>query len=428
LDPVRSQPFRDHWAFSCETNRLGRQVFLGAPFFRKVWKRQKWWGGSNAVRQIVNLIGGTLVAAVVGYGVVLELWGTLWLFMRGTHSLFGWSALAAPELNPLGWPPLARGVGWLYGIFAAIFAVGWAVTRRPRSGNPYFQYQLDEASRRPSGKRVFPLKLLVVTAEMLDEVILGFAAESLVTGELRTRLGNVASLQAWRPRRAIGEAGDFNGWFTFFVRVVVGFFSAALTWLLIQSGYAALKSWQLLSSVSSGMNPREFVGSMVAVDHVYEDDPKHPLFDQHVWFVTEQLLENPVSPKDRKARYKFLWDKDELQQRLSQSILWKRVVEQKEHIDRRNRQFGLEGEEREDRLKRACVMLEERLWEMIGLVGVSHSSYYNDRRITCAIAKFIATGAVSDGARPASEATASPAPRLTSPSVLSHKFAIVDSQ
>jgi hypothetical protein len=417
LDAQQRKRFKDIWITSRESNRLGKQVFLGAPFFSKLWPEAKWWQLPHVLRQGINYLAILLAAIAVSYLTVLLFWGLLWLALSPLTWLSGSGAFYSPTFNPLKWHLVVQ---ILAGIYLLIFAIGFSedvLRPKRRSVNPYFDYREPHDKTLSSEEYVVPLKTLVVTGELLDEVILGFSAEPLVNGELRPQLKKLVSGKSIfeRPRFTIGQAPDPSDWVALSLRTVVGtvvslVLALARPFSWIWEHYISFKIWQLLSSAAFGLGPREFVGSLVAVDHELRE-PSY--FDQHVWVVTEQLFEHPIAreidSEARKARYKFLWNDEELERRVSSSWLWRQRDRWKKEIDARYAKFPeLRTVTFDSQLKRTCLVLEERFKEMVGLVELSHSSYYSNSGIITAIAEFITSGTAPPNAKRAGEVPSAP--------------------
>jgi hypothetical protein len=181
--------FRKAWVGSRGTNRIGALVFLGAPFFRKVWKLTTWWSPANVVRIIVDAIVSVFLGVSFAYVVETVLFSVLWLLLSPFTFIFGYGSFYHPGVNPFEWPPLLQVV---VGGFAFLFTWGFfleCLKRTHRAINLYFDEE--RLGRSPIDGDNVPFDTLVIHAEMLDEVVLGFSAEPLVYGALRPQIHTV---------------------------------------------------------------------------------------------------------------------------------------------------------------------------------------------------------------------------------------------
>jgi hypothetical protein len=172
--------FRKAWIGSRGTNRIGALVFLGAPFFRKVWKLTNWWSPANIIRIIVDAI----VSVFLGVFIAYAFFSVLWLLLSPFTFIFGYGSLYNP--NPLEWPLWLQVV---VGVFAFWLTVAFFLEFLKaihRAINLYFDEE--RLGRSPIDGDNVPFDTLVIHAEMLDEVVLGFSAEPLVYGALRPQM------------------------------------------------------------------------------------------------------------------------------------------------------------------------------------------------------------------------------------------------
>jgi hypothetical protein len=95
----------------------------------------------------------------------------------------------------------------------------------------------------------------------------------------------------------------------------------------------------------------------------------------------------------RHARYSFLWENSDFQERRNLSWIWRSIEPHRKEIEKhysrfpQNKPIGSE-----DQLTRACIMLEERFSEAIGAVGLMHTAYHSNRVVVAAVARFISSG------------------------------------
>jgi hypothetical protein len=244
---------------------------------------------------------------------------------------------------------------------------------------------------------------------MLDEVVLGLSAEPLVYGALRPQMHAVLygrALFNW-PRFPSGYEAHPWDWISAYLGSILWALVALIlmpfrpiAW--IWERYMAKKLIQLISSPAFGLQADEFVGAAILAR------PQLALpwfFKEYDWDVTELLICSPSvernTSEDRRARYAFLWNEAELNGRLSGSWLWKQRELWKNEIRSYYSPFQAHGLGAfDDQQKKACLILEERLRELVGVVKLIHSSYYTNPEIIPAIARFIATREPPESSRP----------------------------
>ena len=158
--------------------------------------------------------------------------------------------------------------------------------------------------------------------------------------------------------------------------------------------YLTSKLLQIMSSPAFGLEAHEFVNSLVIV----ENQIRRPdIFAEYVWPVTARLMKGPEKrqggAQGRVARYAFLWDDRELEARKKASWLWRQRTKWIEDVYSRYARFPeVRLDNLEERLARACLVLEEQFKEIAGIVELGHSAYYSNPEIIEATAEFIAYG------------------------------------
>jgi hypothetical protein len=117
------------WVGSRCTNRIGALVFLGAPFYRKVWKRTYWWSPGNMIRAIVDAAVSFPAAIIIAYVMAMICWGISWVLLLPVASVLGYGRFYDPLVNPVGWPTwLLIPVG-IIGFFLGLFFFGYLATK-----------------------------------------------------------------------------------------------------------------------------------------------------------------------------------------------------------------------------------------------------------------------------------------------------------
>jgi hypothetical protein len=397
LDDEARKRFVDAWVTSRDSNRLGKLVFLGAPIFNKIWPGQRWYDVRFVLRQIINIPVWCLLGVLGVYLGTLFAWGVAWLIISPAFRLLGYGAFFTPELNPLEWNVAVQIVSGIYAAVTCIAILAEFVTLKRRPLNPYFDYRHVHQSA-----GTLPIETLVVTAELLDEVFLGFSIEPLVYGALRPKLREALKRRSLFEGSffPIGQTPDPHDVFMVGLRIVLTVVARVVLLPLrpfskLWERYLTFKLWQLLSSVAFGLSPQEFVRAMVTADtQIQQPD----FFNEHVWSVTKMLVcEGPMrehKTEQREALYAFLWDDQGLQTRKAESWLWEQRGLWAKELSARYKRFDLanQSEDLEKRLARACLMLEQRIKEMVGIVALTHSSYYTNKQVIEGIADFIASG------------------------------------
>jgi hypothetical protein len=137
----------------------------------------------------------------------------------------------------------------------------------------------------------------------------------------------------------------------------------------------------------------EFAGAAILAQHQLG---MPEFFKEHDWDVTELLIKSCPAERntteDRRARYAFLWNNAEFEARLHRSWLWRQRSSWKDEIKSHYARFQVDDSSAfEERQAKTCLILEERLKELVGAVELFHGSYYTNHQIIAAIAKFIAT-------------------------------------
>jgi hypothetical protein len=398
------------WVDSSKRVRLGKLVFLGPPFLTKLWAKR-----SALLNFLISAIDFVLAASIAGtvvYALSMVVWSFIWLIVLPFAKFFDFELLRSPTLNVFDWN------GWLLTISCTIAAIAGLVsgliagnTSERLNANFYF----DERSlalryflgrrKRQKGSRVFPLSCLTITAEWLDEVILGFSSEPIVYGALLPQLQNMMkpNFSMRLPPIPIGHKPGMAENLNRRIYVVRRLLSSSFKWIAAP-GY---RFWQrrmtrnlvrLISSAAFGIPLYEARNAIIRVSNAVR---LPHIFHERIWDVTKHLTGGASyfeSEQERDARYSFLWNGLELDIRKKNSILWRQIKNYRPHIEAHYEAYGVEANSF-DTLAKACVVVEERTKEAIGAVGLTHLAYHSDLSICRAVADFIATDAVPHQAR-----------------------------
>ncbi len=397
------------WLNSNRRVRLGKLVFLGPPFLKKLWITR------GAFLRFIIWAGDFFLGAAIGVSAVyllsLFFWSVLWLVVLLSSKIFGFAPLMPPTLNLLDWNAWLLGIS---GLFAASVGIaGGAVaasTSQRLNANFYFdernlplRYDKSKSANRSSrkgerGQSVFPLASLTVTAEWLDEVMLGFSSEPIVYGALLPQLQNIVrpNFSLRLPPVPIGHEPGMTENLGRRLYVARRLLSASFKW----AAAPVYRYWQrkmtvgllrLISSTAFGIPLYEVRNSIVRVSNTI--GLPH-IFNENVWDVTKHLAGGSSyfeSEQERDERYSFLWNSTELEQRKRTSLLWTRISRYQSDIEAHYRAYAAKLEGLES-LAKACVVVEERTKEAIGAVGLTHLAYHSDLSICRAVADFIAVG------------------------------------
>lgn len=405
------------WLTDPGVNRLGRVVFLGTPFYWKLWHRRG--RAARWLRRLLDVSLNVLVLSAFLYLFVFFLHFVMY-FVSALDQELGRDPRGPIPLNPLAW------TWWGWTIFLGIVlpVAWWAKPRFPRDGNVYFDEEwlskvdLTKASGAPRAA----VDGLVIEAGPLDEALLALSSEPLVYGALvprvRDLLGARYGLSPAAP--AVGVHHDIDDplrlRYTFkrallLVRRTAAALCAPVLWPArkLLEGYLTATLTTLVSATGCGLRPIEFKGARVVVRTT---PGVSRLIREHTWCVAQALLSERPAAADPSApganasseaaaaveRYAFLWDPDLLVEKSRQSRIWHHLASSLSHMRRR---YGSEDAGAGDGtwvrhvadLQLVSLTLEERLRELAGLVELAHSQYYSNHLVIDAIAQFIATGA-----------------------------------
>jgi hypothetical protein len=384
----RAERFVARWKGNSEWTRLGRIVFMGTPFLRKTWRLRP---------RVAYKVAAALPFAFLG---TLYFPGILIIPVLVVYLLITW-----PGWNPLEWSSVVQLllVFWLVG-----GVVGWLprTTMGTRSDtNVYFKNYAPYAGMHNQecvGHSVDPpLRALTVHAGPLDEALLALSSEPIVYGSLLPVIEHRVFAGPQRLHDVVGTTSSPVEWtrsslqiaqfgIRKFVHVATERPLRPIRRLVMRRMTDMLCN--IVSSRAFGLYPEEFEHARIQASWS-ANVPE--AMDETSWDVSRHLSEAPPIDTSARAarevseRYKFLWDRNELEKKAEASAMWKQVSVRMQSIGKRY------PEETLDRLSstlmRTCIMLEEKQREIGGSVSLTHSTYYTSEDVIRGVARFITT-------------------------------------
>jgi hypothetical protein len=242
-----------------------------------------------------------------------------------------------PVLNPLEWTLLEK--VQRAGTFLVLTGLIYVFFIDRKNVNLYFNF--DTSDVKPGASVALPYRSLVITANLLDEALLGLSAEPVVFGALAPQIRRLFDLpQVRMERRAIGASIAPSDW----VRRVFGMATQALLY-----------------------------GVAVVATPIRR------------WYARSE---------EAMQRYAFLRDPVLRDEKVKASWLWGQVEPSLAEIESRHEGFPqIDKSLARETLVNTCLTMEERMREWIGAAGFNHSAYYTSDKIIDTIATFIADGA-----------------------------------
>jgi len=404
-DPEATE-YRRYYCASPTTNRLGRIVFLGTPFFQKRWRSR------NPLEWLLDLVfnsaGLVLYWGIVGYVITVVLLAVPWLVLEGG---FPW--------NPMAWP---LAVQLLYATYVAWNTyVGYQGDVR-RNGNVYWnrqpieRYSLHEPVFLASIKKQCDGRLpaLTVTAPHLDEALLGLVSEPLLLGRLRPELRRFLAPD-WIRGREWSDASGLRSTRMTALRKVLSFGFQRLKTFVLAAVYFAIKlPWRVaydfvlqrfilkavfgaISSTASGLPNTEYEGAIIEPS---ERANVPELLNETVLDVTGVFLSDPPAPErllkpnaQSNGEYAFLADDVILDRELAHDTHWQTISQQLDTLARFYQRADITAFSGE--LARRWLAIRVRATSILENITLNHGRYYADDRVVKAIAEFIANGKVS---------------------------------
>lgn len=383
--------------------RLGKLVFLGAPFYRRIWLRKVAW-----IESFFNLTAIALSLAVV-FGFILY---ALIALVGIAMALVGEQPVLA-AFDPRLWSQAAR-AGWAIALIAVeasvFFIIRDSLWSERVDSNVYFNELL-----RPQGE---PLPALVVHSGRLDEALLALSSKPLLDIGLRPVADSVVDnlmgrsiMPAEFVQPPAGDSAQLTHGGRSLRRSLVFLLKAlsnrAFAWVLDPvNRYLKRRLRTTVLSVMEmaalGLPPNEVRDCRIEVTEV----PGLPsLLEVEELYVAPRLVWRSDSKRDsgrradpdaaddrhprpvRRRSFEFLWDDDKLEKRLEESQAWPRVREELKRLLDDYEPRVPESFERT--LKQSTITLEERRDELMGAVPLDHAAYYEHPDIIDTIAAFL---------------------------------------
>jgi hypothetical protein len=244
--PCASVPksFARTWVNSRVSNRLGRVVFLGTPFFRKRWVFLKKGRRAPRLNYVLHNLYILPVAAVgplvIVYIIMICMLSVVYLLRLAGYALGLATWPPGPHWDPTGWPAWLSGasvfVSLLFGVNVLLdYYLYYNInmyfdTRRLLKKlwleKAYTGQWIDTASvfkfdkyknifefTPPGEFRLRKVPALVVTAPYLDEALLGLSSEPMVYANLVPRIEELLYLpRELRALRAFRDASPEQRW------------------------------------------------------------------------------------------------------------------------------------------------------------------------------------------------------------------------
>jgi hypothetical protein len=374
------------WVAGGGTNRIGKVVFLGTPFFSKRWDSSTHW-----LRSFIDVPVYGLAAGGLMYLAGELVWATLWV-------LFGWTLgwFSAPALNPLTWR------GWILGGIATVslaMSFWLALWSRGRDSDHYFNeralFKLDpDRLAHHEFPRAVPIRALVVNAGFADEVLMALSAEQIIYGVMVPQVRKFLSPPLFDTGRASGDLFRPSQFLSHFLSASALRLSRRLLSPILVRGVL-----RTIQSLGFGLPAPEFQGaSIVATSSMY--DPAWIKVSE--WNVADLISSEstkiPSSHLDatssgRPNDVSYLVDSVVRAERIRVSKLWPMVEAHLADIEARYRLLpNWSGEKFREETKSVVLALEEQARELLNTVRLRHSQYYTNDVVIDAIADFIAFG------------------------------------
>lgn len=238
------------------------------------------------------------------YFLALAFWALIWASTSLLSLVLHFDPLSPPSLNPLHWNSwLLTPTAILAGLAAINAAESAAQESRRVNANLYFSWR-PSPSVRPdpyvvsdgvrTAPQVLPLTCLTVTAELLDEVLLGFSSEPIVFGVLAPKLSDL-----FRPKFLLRLPPVPLGYEPRIMERVGSRFSVFRQFIFSAVLWAAaplLRLWRkrmtnnllrLISAAAFGIPLHETTDAVIVASSKI-DEPS--IFQEHLWDVPRTRL------------------------------------------------------------------------------------------------------------------------------------------
>lgn len=358
-------------------HRIVNIVTLGTPFYFKEWRISKLSQGVDLITRSINLIIESLNFIILIY---IEL-----LIVGGLFSLL-------PFIPWIGFNPLK----WHWAILllfplslTLFFFLSHKDSKTKQASryntNIYFNTSKIKSFVNALDNRTL-CRTLNVHANYLDEAYLGLSAFPILDPVVDETLRKLGKPRIWNFQRESAPTGvdetSSNENIKLLIRNIINFilsvmlFCAYCTGLLyiyskIRQIYLNRSVGKIAKTLALGLPKGELDDSSIEVRNLLDLQPFCTYHFDSSKYMTDLLINKD---KDTK-RYSFLWDDDELNKRISTSILAKYI--------------GAQLTEDKDQQKH-ILTLEERGKEFFGVTGFRHSMYYENEKVMDVISKFLA--------------------------------------
>jgi len=369
---------------------IGRLVFLGTPFFHKRWKVNQTMTADVIERS------GRVFRVAVGLTIYVYILSLLFALLASPF------VVEIRTWNPATWPWWVIAVGVLISSSVLPHLVRSTREKVYYDTNVYFDQGI--AVLRRIGMAVTAngrIPSLVVSAGLLDEALLGLSAEPLVQGAFRPQLRRLLGLPhqaksgkagpakiepSAPPKRGVDRSIDTGNLIRFLTR---GAFNLvfylprqvlSLLWRWAVAPVVERMTVKIVHNVSrmftTGFGVGELRGASIQVTSRPNLDD---ILEEHFWDLTKHSL--AVAPfknifREQK-RFAFLLPEGKIPGSDDRShALYRSLKEQgvKDH-----------------RLLETALVIDERVHEAVGAVGLVHSTYYDDETVTFKVAHFLRT-------------------------------------
>jgi hypothetical protein len=385
----------DIWATHPDVLSIGRVVFFGTPFLHKKWtfNHNRLWNVAERFSRVTQVIAGSIA------------------YIYLVSVIVATPAVGMNAWNIYTWP------WWI--VFVSAFMAMVVIPDVPRaiSARRYFDTNVYFDLASSTLRRITAamsrdnrrIPSLVVSADLLDEAILGMSVQPVIEGAFKPRLQRILGMIP-EPRSEDGQAGDGNllqrgvdhdvdrgAIFILLVRAAFFFPKFLLTKMVLWPAWkyiaAPVVDWSTRNTVRRVADAAAFglpsgalryahvaAGTRIALDEVFDEGD--------VWDVTaESLRLQPFRNVERELnRFAFLLPGSQLPPPDTKDhFLYLSLSEQRA----RSRQSSPRDEER---MLKTALVIDERLREATGAIDLVHSSYYGSRTVIEGTAAFLVSG------------------------------------
>ena len=377
-------------SLSPEDHHIGRIVFLGTPFYRRYWTRE---------RTVPDMVLGTLISGTI-FGLVFGGLFALPLLLV----LLGIAAVALDldflEIaNPLNWNTF--GV-FIYVAFSLIVGAWIAVSKIYRiPSNVYFdEYIFGASDFRLSHK----IPVLTIHSGQLDEALLMLSSQPILDAFLEKPIAEISdsifgarSVDLRRFRNRSGEDAGvgtaFQGFLFSIKHLLLMYLNHRLLKFLLEPTRRKVKELaknivlRVARGILLGLPPEELKDCKITVSESLKLDK---FFDIESIDVSKALVsaDRKIEPvAARIEKYAFLWDNNSLEKAISESETWNEEIA--EQMKRLHSTWGKGSETFQSEIQKMILVAEVRKDEVTNNIALDHSAYYESPDVIETIAKFL---------------------------------------